>query len=273
MRLYTNDFKTLYRNEIVTLSRKTLIGAGPCSWVKECEGKGTYRMHKLVRWSVAAWMALAGNAFAENYVVVELFTSQGCSSCPPADSILGELAEQDDVIALAWHVDYWDYLGWKDEFASPEYSDRQRAYARAKGERTIYTPQMVIGGLDHAIGSRPMKVAALIKKHAAKAMPVEVKLVRDGDTVQIAAMANGVAVDSIVQVVTFRPRSEVNIRRGENAGRTLVYHNVVQQLVHVEKWDGQGDYTALVTVGEDMPVAVMVQARGAGPILGATQLR
>jgi hypothetical protein len=218
-------------------------------------------------------MAFAGSVSAENYVVVELFTSQGCSSCPPADSILGELAERDDVIALAWHVDYWDYLGWKDEFASPEYSDRQRAYARAKGERTIYTPQMVVGGVDHAIGSRPMKVASLIQKHAAKGMPVNVELVRDGDTVQIVATAHDIALDSIVQLVTFRPTSEVSIRRGENAGRTLVYHNVVQNMAHVERWDGQTDYAASVTVAADLPVAVMVQARGGGPILGATQLR
>lgn len=230
-------------------------------------------MYKLVRWATAAWIAIAGSVSADNYVVVELFTSQGCSSCPPADSILGELAERDDVIALAWHVDYWDYLGWKDEFASPEYSERQRAYARAKGERTIYTPQMVVGGLDHAIGSRPMKVATLIQKHAERGMPVNVQLERNGDTVQIAVTASNAARDSLIQLVTFRPKSEVSIRRGENAGRTLVYHNVVQQVVHAERWDGQGDYTASVSVADDMPVAVMVQARGAGPILGATQLR
>lgn len=230
-------------------------------------------MQQLVKWAAAAWMGLATSVVADDYVVVELFTSQGCSSCPPADSILGELAEREDVIALAWHVDYWDYLGWKDEFARPEYADRQRAYARAKGQRTIYTPQMVVGGVDHAIGSRPMKVANLIQQHAKKGLPVSVELERDGDTVQIVATAKSTAQDSIVQVVTFRPKSEVSIGRGENAGRTIVYHNVVHQVLHVERWDGQGDYVASVTVADNMPVAVMVQALDAGPILGATQLR
>lgn len=241
--------------------------------VSKCESLGIGFMQRLVKWATAAWVALAGSVSADNYVVVELFTSQGCSSCPPADEILGELAEQDDIIALAWHVDYWDYLGWKDDFASPEYSERQRAYARAKGERTIYTPQMVVGGVDHAIGSRPMKVASLIQKHARAGMPVRIQLERNGDTVQISVPATAAGRNSVVQLVTFRPKSEVSIRRGENAGRTLIYHNVVQQLVHVEAWDGQGDYTAAVTVANDLPVAVMVQARDAGPILGATQLR
>ena len=146
-------------------------------------------MTHLSKMVAAAWMALAGVAAAGEAVVVELFTSQGCSSCPPADRILGELAERDDVIALALHVDYWDYLGWKDEFASPQYTKRQRAYARAAGERTIYTPQMVIGGQDHVIGSRPMKVSQAIQKHIAKAQPVRVQLKRNGDTLTIVARA------------------------------------------------------------------------------------
>ena len=103
---------------------------------------------------VAAWLAMSGTPAVAESVVVELFTSQGCSSCPPADEIFGELAQDDRVIALAYHVDYWDYLGWEDAFASPEHTARQRAYAHAKGERTIYTPQIVVGGVDHAVGSR-----------------------------------------------------------------------------------------------------------------------
>ena len=112
------------------------------------------------------WM-LAGSALwaQTSPVVVELFTSQGCSSCPPADAMLHKLAERDDVIALALHVDYWDYIGWKDEFAVPAYTKRQRGYARTNGRRMIYTPQMVINGQDDVIGAKPMDVSDLIQKH------------------------------------------------------------------------------------------------------------
>jgi len=230
-------------------------------------------MTYLGRFAAAAWMALAGAAAAGETVVVELFTSQGCSSCPPADRILGELAQRDDVIALALHVDYWDYLGWKDEFASPEHTKRQRSYARAKGERTIYTPQMVIGGHDHVVGSRPMKIGQLIQKHSAKSLPVRVQLKRNGNTVTIAATSRGNVPKTVVQLVTFRPKATVNDRRGENAARTLDYHNVAQQLVCVGTWDGRSDYSTSVKVPANLPVAVMVQETGAGPILGAAQLR
>lgn len=230
-------------------------------------------MTHLCRMAAAAWMALAGMAAAGETVVVELFTSQGCSSCPPADRILGELAERDDVIALALHVDYWDYLGWKDGFASPENTKRQRAYARAMGERSIYTPQMVIGGRDHVIGSRPMKVGQTIQKHSEQTLPVRIQLKRSGDTVTILARANGNIPKTVVQLVTFQPKVTVDVRRGENAGRTLDYHNVVQDLVRVGTWDGRSDYSGTVKVPANMPVAVLVQQTGAGPILGASQLR
>ena len=96
--------------------------------------------------------------------VIELFTSQGCSSCPPADKLLGQLAGRDDVIALTFPVDYWDYLGWKDTLASPAYSARQRAYARARGDGQVYTPQVVIDGAYHAVGSRPWETEKTIAK-------------------------------------------------------------------------------------------------------------
>ena len=98
-------------------------------------------------------------AAADRPVVVELYTSQGCSSCPPADAILAELADREDVIALAFHVDYWDYIGWKDIFADPANTLRQRNYARVAGARSVYTPQMIVDGQDHVVGTKPMKLA------------------------------------------------------------------------------------------------------------------
>ena len=228
---------------------------------------------RLVSLISAAWMAVAGMAQAEDVVVVELFTSQGCSSCPPADKILGELAERDDVIALAMHVDYWDYLGWKDEFGSPANTKRQRAYAQSMGERSIYTPQMVIGGVEHVVGSRGMKVAKAIKKHSERRMPVTVKLQRQGGTVTVVADGSGNLPNMVVQIATFTPSATVNVRRGENAGRTLTYHNVVRSLTPVGRWNGQGTYSASAPVPSNMPVAVLIQARSGGAILGAAQLK
>ncbi len=230
-------------------------------------------MTRLGTFTAAAWMALGGMAAAGETVVVELFTSQGCSSCPPADRILGELAERDDVIALALHVDYWDYLGWKDEFASPENTKRQRAYARAKGERSIYTPQMVIGGQDHVIGSKSMKIGQIIQKHSETQQPVQVQLKRNGDTISIRATSRGAARDAVVQVLTFIPKSKVDVRRGENAGKTLVYHNVVQTMDALGNWNGGSDYSETVQVPAGTPVVVLVQEKGVGAILGAAKLR
>lgn len=212
---------------------------------------------------------------AEGPVVVELFTSQGCSSCPPADAIFAEISKRDDIVALALHVDYWDYIGWKDQFADPEHTVRQRGYSRAAGKRSIYTPQMIIGGKDHIIGNKPMRLAELIEAHRAAPVLANVALERDGNRIIIRVTAknripNGGAV---VQIATFTPHESVNIRRGENAGRTLNYYNIVRDFAEVGRWAGRGTYRATVRVPESASVAVLVQQRNHGPILGAAQLR
>ena len=134
-------------------------------------------------------VASAGAARAESPVMVELFTSQGCSSCPPADALLAELADRDDVIAMALHVDYWDYIGWKDKFADPAFTKRQKLYAYAAGTRTIYTPQMIVNGREHVVGSKPMKLADLIERHKRTTQTAQVALDRRGDTVSIRVTA------------------------------------------------------------------------------------
>ena len=229
-------------------------------------------MKKLAIFTAALWAAFSTPSVAEGPVVVELFTSQGCSSCPPADKVFSKIVDRDDVIAIALHVDYWDYLGWKDEFADPSFTQRQRAYARAARSRTVYTPQMIVGGVDHIVGTRSMELADLVQKHKSAPNPVSVTLQRDGDRVRIAASGD-VGKGAVVHILTYTPKATVDIRRGENAGRTLDYHNTVNKIVEIAKWNGASDYRAAVQMPNDAPVVVLVQQTGAGPILGAARLR
>ncbi len=213
-------------------------------------------------------------AAADRPVVVELYTSQGCSSCPPADAILAELADREDVIALAFHVDYWDYIGWKDIFADPANTLRQRNYARVAGARSVYTPQMIVDGQDHVVGTKPMKLAEHIDSHRNRETPVTLKLTRDGDLVRIRARSDArLSGGSTVRVATYSPEETVAIKRGENAGRTLTYHNVVRGLTDVSSWDGAGEFRANVKIAEGAPVVVLIQEGHHGPMLAAARLR
>ena len=215
----------------------------------------------------------ASQAVAQNGpVVVELFTSQGCSSCPPADAMLHDLAKRDGVIALALHVDYWDYIGWKDVFGRPENSARQHAYARAAKATTVYTPQMVIGGVDHVIGSRPMQVMDALQAHSRQGNPFDVNLTRRGDSVIINA-APGVGGDYVVQLVRYTPEATVAIARGENAGRNLSYVNIVTSWEMIGRWDGRSALAMQADAAGENPIVVIVQSATNGPIVGAAELR
>lgn len=209
-------------------------------------------------------------------VVVELYTSQGCSSCPPADAMLIDLAKRDDVIALALHVDYWDYIGWKDSFGDPSFTGRQKAYAKASGHRTVYTPQMIVGGRDHLVGAKPMELARLIDAHSSAAPRVNLSLKRDGGAMTVSAdRVSGAKLPArmIVQLVRFDPLRKVEIKRGENAGRTITYANVVTELRVLGEWDGADRLQLRSENAGNGPVAVLVQAAGSGPIIAAAQLR
>lgn len=205
-------------------------------------------------------------------VVVELYTSQGCSSCPPADAMLHDLAARDDVIALALHVDYWDYIGWKDSFGRPENTQRQHAYARAQSETTVYTPQMVFNGQDHVVGSRAMQVMDAMQSHLARGQVFDVRLQRSGDRVIIRSDA-GPRGDYVVQMVRYLPKASVEIRRGENAGRTIEYANIVTAWDYLDRWDGRTALNLAVDISGEDPVVVLIQQTGHGPIVGAAQLR
>lgn len=206
-------------------------------------------------------------------VVVELFTSQGCSACPPADALLWQLARRDDVIALALHVDYWDYLGWADGFADPLYTERQRAYARAAGKRMVYTPQMIVGGQDHVLGYRPKELARLIRRHAAMPDAMELTVRRD-DGGKILITAFGAEYGPMaVHLVTYLPRATVEISKGENAGKRLDYANIVQSWQRVTTWDGNTPLRIEVRAPEgDNPAVILLQEAEAGPIVAASRV-
>lgn len=225
---------------------------------------------------VAANMIWGGAVSADDTsTVIELYTSQGCSSCPPADEMLAELADRDDVIALSLHVDYWDYIGWVDDLADPDHTKRQQNFAHAAGSRAIYTPQMVIGGVDHVIGSRPMEVMDLLNAHSSTANPVDVSLQRDGDRLSIIATANqdAIAGSALVQIVRYAPEVTRDIKRGENAGRTITYANVVTDWQVGGLWDVAQPLEMQANVPGDDAVAVIIQDGSDGPVIGAAQLR
>jgi hypothetical protein len=218
--------------------------------------------------------ALCNGASAQTQpVLVELYTSQGCSSCPPADEFMSHLASDPNVIALALHVDYWDYIGWKDTFADPQFTKRQKAYARAIGSRTIYTPQMIVGGLDRVEGNDPMEVSDKIRRHMTLPAQVQLSLTRRGDQVQISAWADGVLSDELrVQLVRYKEKESVAIGRGENAGREVVYHNIVTSWQPIAEWDGQGPLDLLADAPGADPVVVIVQKEGPAEVLAVARL-
>ena len=215
--------------------------------------------------------AFAGLAMAGDrpVVVVELFTSQGCSSCPPADELLGELAHYDDVLPLAMHVDDWDYIGWKDTFAQPQFTRRQKAYAYGFGTKSIYTPQMVIGGIDQAVGSHVMKVMEILHEHQMGVSRVSLST-HDGDdgrVVRIAKVSNLPLPEVLIaQVVTYIPEATVAVTRGENAGRSITSTNIVTNVQPVGKWEGMGE------IELKLPQPVAPEGQKAAILLQATQM-
>jgi hypothetical protein len=225
------------------------------------------------------WLGAASAFAAETKppIVVELFTSQGCNSCPPADAYLATLKARPNVLALSYHVNYWDYLGWKDTFASESTTSRQRDYARTMGERTIYTPQVVIGGRYHEVGSRHGAIDRAIRKavrHQDETLAVGLHAGGPGKLKISVAAGQIYNRRVVVWLVLFDPYHEVEIRRGENSGRTLGYHNVVRDVREIGEWYGKAlevilDIEPLRSVGES--VAVIVQEGESGHVLGAQQ--
>lgn len=216
----------------------------------------------------------------EPRAVVELFTSQGCSSCPAADKLLGELAKDPSLIAVSMPIDYWDYLGWKDTLANPKFSARQRGYAGERGDRKVYTPQIIVNGEAHALGSDRAAIDKAIGDTRARGgvMNVAVKASVEGNHVKISAADAGAGSPQAAEVwiCGLRASVPVAIARGENSGRDVVYHNVVRRWLKVGDWNGKATSWSVPLEnirGEDVDGVVVYLQQGAwqkpGAMLGA----
>jgi hypothetical protein len=225
---------------------------------------------------VPAAAAFAQDSAGHSPVVVELFTSQGCSSCPPADAMMAELAARDDVIALSLHVDYWNYLGWEDTFSQAAFTERQYAYGRAAGSTVVYTPQLIVGGQERVMGARAMELADRIAAHRAAPDPVALDVVPGAAegrfVIEARWIGSAPASAMLVQLVAYSPSEVVDISRGENAGRVMTYHNVVRRWLAIAEWDGSEPFRADIAAEDDLPQVVIVQDADHGPILAAARI-
>ncbi|HEV2678273.1 MAG TPA: DUF1223 domain-containing protein [Aliidongia sp.] len=226
----------------------------------------------------AAGFALAGAARvdqalgADRPVLIELFTSQGCNSCPPADALLGELARRPGILALAFHVDYWNGLGWKDPFSSHDATTRQHDYAQRLGKRSIYTPQLVVDGAADAVGSDRDDVDALIaaaRRRAASGPSIEI--VRDEAGGRIARLGAGAAARGTVWLAGYDRSRVTPVGRGENGGRTLTEYQVVRSLVRLGDWTGTASQYAIPDLEAEGAI-LFVQPDQPGPMLAALDI-
>ncbi len=209
-------------------------------------------------------------------VVVELFTSQGCSACPPADAALRELAQRPDVVALSLHVDYWDYLGWRDRLALPANTLRQRGYLAELGGRTVFTPQMVIDGRVSVVGSRRSEALDEIALAGARPDAVSVRIARDGPLIRATLTPQteaSAASDSPARIllVVYEHAVTQKIAGGENAGREVTYVNVAREWSTLGVWSGGAAEVVAPAPHDAAGVAILVQRTGEG-FLGAGAL-
>ncbi len=219
----------------------------------------------------------AGNTLAGDLVVVELFTSQGCEKCPPANKLLAELAEEENILALSWHVDYWDYQGWKDTLANPEHTRRQENYNQALGRNGVYTPQIIINGRHEVVGSHKLDLYQTIQSALiANELPMTVRL--EGGLTGLQVRLDGSEDNSgaVVKLVWYDSLQKIKIGAGANTGKTIAYTNVVRNVKNLGEWQGE-----TITLPIDLRdpdrggadcLAILVQDGETGPIIGATKI-
>ncbi|HUK58568.1 MAG TPA: DUF1223 domain-containing protein [Stellaceae bacterium] len=228
----------------------------------------------------AVLLALPAAAAEREPVVVELYTSQGCNSCPPADAYLGELASRHDLLPLAFHVDYWNYIGWTDPFAKPWATARQRGYLKSLNERFVYTPQIVVAGAAQGVGSDRDVIEGLIRtavSHEQQPLDLALRWREDGALlVDVGAGQSPEKSPADIWLVGYDKPHQTEVLRGENAGRTATDYQAVRSYRRIGAWPGwslelvvpQNETTGLGTGG----IAVLVQAAGLGPVLAARRI-
>ncbi|GAC1341711.1 MAG: DUF1223 domain-containing protein [Beijerinckiaceae bacterium] len=210
--------------------------------------------------------------------VVELFTSQGCSSCPPADRLLGELNKDPSLIVLSWPVDYWDYIGWKDTFAQPAFTARQKAYAAERHSDEVYTPQAVIDGVAHVVGSDRLALETAIRDSARKSIVAALSL-RESEGrlgIEVAPKSDGAATSGTLWLIKVLRSPMVPIGRGENRGHSITYTNVVREITPAGEWPGIRGHFDLPRpkLGPGEGLIVLLQSGSAakpGPVLAAAE--
>lgn len=220
----------------------------------------------------------AGSSFPPPKNVLELFTSQGCDTCPPADHVLAAYAERPDIIAITLPVDIWDYLGWKDTLASDKNSERQKAYAKARGDGAIYTPQMIVNGMIGVPGSDLVAIddALKITSEALAGARVPIRFWHERNSIVIEAADAPEALkdkEATIWFAVVQKKADVPVDRGDNKGKTLTYTNIVREMIPVGTWNGKAmslrlARTAIMTP-DTQACIVLLQEGKAGPILGA----
>ena len=222
--------------------------------------------------------AVLGPAAAQTVpaiTVLELFTSQGCSSCPAADALFKSYVERPDVMALSYSVDYWDYLGWKDTLASPKFTERQRAYGKSVSNGRIYTPQMVINGDSHAVGSNQDTVQKAIASARRRVSNLQLHLSATEKELIVNLPKGEAGVEATLWILAVAPVVTVIIERGENSGKSITYQNVVRNLVPAGMWDGSAATLKLprkgIMTGDSKSCIAVLQKGKVGPVLGMAQ--
>lgn len=246
------------------------------------ESRRSIRLAALALAALGFASAADAGATDRPLAVIELFTSQGCASCPPADKLFGQFAARDDIVALAYHVNYWDYLGWQDKLANPENTERQYAYMRAFGARSVYTPQAVINGRTHLSGGKKPDVTLTLDKLAetGQGMNIDLHVSEKSDTYMIdVGTAKAPTSSAHVIVVHYLPPQVVDHKKGENKGLSVTYWNAVSAFHTAGMWHGKAQRYELPKseVEKKGGCAVLLQAVGKdglpGPILGAAIVR
>ncbi|MGH6735222.1 MAG: DUF1223 domain-containing protein [Methyloceanibacter sp.] len=231
-------------------------------------------------WLAAPAQAEPPEPTASGPILLELFTSQGCSSCPPADALLAEYSDKPGIITLSYSVDYWNYLGWHDTLSSPANSERQREYARVRGDGRVYTPQVVVDGVQHVNGGNEAAIEMAIRNAAKRLQNVKVPVTMRAEgnslVIDIGAAPEGSDMrEGTVWLAIAKDKETVAIARGENRGKTITYSHPVRECTPIGMWKGEAmtlrlPLKDLRTIGGDFLVALL-QVESAGPILGAAE--